>query len=192
MKSPVTCINVPGPQVFLQRPGKSTCPLSPPTLPGRPTARHRLGCGGPRPLPPPNLLPRWVRSLLHCSASPPHVTFTPLPPHLRYPEALARRGEPTSSCHPLAAEVPRERDRALGTRPQEPGHASQSWLSPEAGVGWRVWGGVAGICGLERATSCAPLAGPPFGCLAGCSRLCARARSPPRALLSGFAVVLAL
>ncbi|XP_035304997.1 translation initiation factor IF-2-like [Cricetulus griseus] len=55
--------------------------------------------------------PRYV----HPSPAPPP------PPTLRYPEAAAARGEPTSSGLPLAAEVPRERDGALGPRPREPG-----------------------------------------------------------------------
>lgn len=131
--------------------------MSPPTLPGWPTASLDWAAEDHAPYPCP------IGSLAGYAPSftaPPHhptlrLTFSP--PNLRYPEAAARLGEPTSLCLPLATEVPRERDGALSPRPQEPGHASQSWLSPGAGA---VLGVVAGICCLERATPCAPLAGP--------------------------------
>lgn len=57
---------------------------------------------------------------------------------LRYPGGCGSRGKPTSRCFPLAAQVPRERDRALRPPPPKPGHASLLRLSPEASARWQI------------------------------------------------------
>lgn len=145
------------PTGFSSAPGKEHVPLSPPTLPGWPTESLDWAAGDHAPLPCP--IDSLAGYAAFFTATPCHPTLrlSLPPPHLRYPEAAARLGEPTSLCLPLASKVPRERDGALSTRPEDPGHASQSWLSPGAGA---VWGGAVGICCLERATSCAPPSGP--------------------------------
>lgn len=162
------------------------CPLSPPTLPGDQLRGSDWTADDHAPFPCPicslaGYAPSFPASPPH--PTPPHLTsIHPPPPQLRYSEAVAGRAA-ASSCLLLAAEVPRELDGALGPRPQELGHASQSRA---AVCGWSVWGGAADL------TPRASLAGPAFGRFAGGRRLCARARKPPCSLLSPFAGVLAL